>query len=1546
MHLVRVTAQQITCWPNLGYGRFGSPVIHTLSKPIATPFVAGRVSFADTDSTDAADLVYLHHDRVSVFSNISGNGLFRLPDIPLPGTLAPDTQPIFADAFATGKKAMVIACIENGELAHWACDFNNTTALALLESVENGSGLMLRFGYQSSSNFYLADRALDRNWLSYSPNPVAVVTKSETIDQIGNTSSVSEFSYHNAHYDRAEREFRGFSYVETTHGATSKLSDGKAKAGRDGLIPTKQSLTRQWYHTGASPHGRGFSDHYRKSKDGKKAADADPYFQYNEPTEPNFHLGDSQPALYPAAGADVNTCKVEAYRALYGKLIRQEVYDATDWQATTSKKPAVPFAVLEENFALHCHQPADGLYAAAVSVSMRENVSYHIERKSDDPRIEHTLITETNTFGHPTRAAHIYYPRQSKTKPSDPSQYETRILGSYSAFLKIADDVDLWLGGLESEDRLYEIKPPVENLGALFDFKIIAGLLNKMGAKNPSTTKSCRLLTWDRHYYLALSGNSDAVNSDDLAPQGLPTESWSAVFPEKIKPAHIGARFTPKRLHDEAGYHLKNGYWWQSNGRLNYQRSQKAFYEVTEKVDALKAKAKISYDPTWLYPETFTDAAQNTLTSIYDHYTQTPIRITDSNGVVTEKMFDACGQQVMTSVYGYEGKLPAGDAPLKKEMRPTQEPLKDIIKNAKKHLGTASSVHFYDHHALPKPKGGHAPTWSIEISRIEHVSDGLDIDGLAPRVAITVQYFDGLHRLLQTKTLCDPGPALARDKDGKLIQIGRKKYKTAVTKYNTVDTETRWHASGFVIYDNKNKEVRQFEPFFSTTWEYEDEPALRSFGLSGTTTFDAIGRPIRSDDAAGYYSSVEFDAWSEVHSDRIDTMADSNGLKAVSRALKTRELELSALKAAWPYKNTPATEVLNAQGHVVASKIMNHQKPYITTRYAIDIEGHTTSIADTNHDTVVMHEFDMVGRPIFTKSAVTGKSWTLFNAIGASLRHWDDQNRCLMFEYDGANRPVAETLIETGKDGSDLNREVIRTSHYPPKAAGKDANNLRGHMIRQTDESGTFEFSAYSIKGQALDYTCTIKLPDGLKSPVALKPFRTTKEYDALGRIIRQNNPDGSAIVMHFGLAGHLTDQQVKDPTGKMRQILSKPKFTARGARKEFTLGSHITRSIQHDQATGNVTKVTTSAGDGKNLLDLRYAFDPENNIHAIIDAAPENGGPNEITKYHYDGINQLTNSETKAAGKSLRSEWFGYDQLGNLTMISSDEAVGDKIAKFVRNLTYERGSNRLTSVKGTGLTGTLEPDYDPRGNLKMLDSETSLSWDAFDRLNKITWGGAASGYTELRYDAMDRKTYEATFSTTDSAADATLESERIHLAGIQILRDYEQGPDGAIQMSETHILDIEDHTLKNAVLTTPFVDGAAGKSELNFLISDHLGSVRHVLSEETIAIAAQNYGSYGTSQTAEALPDDLSRLGYSGQPMHGQSGLYDYGARYYSPDLGRWLNPDPAGMVDGPNLYAFAGGNPVSFIDSGGHAKGDGRLKLPPVSQSAWNRPEVTGID
>jgi insecticidal toxin complex protein TccC len=93
-------------------------------------------------------------------------------------------------------------------------------------------------------------------------------------------------------------------------------------------------------------------------------------------------------------------------------------------------------------------------------------------------------------------------------------------------------------------------------------------------------------------------------------------------------------------------------------------------------------------------------------------------------------------------------------------------------------------------------------------------------------------------------------------------------------------------------------------------------------------------------------------------------------------------------------------------------------------------------------------------------------------------------------------------------------------------------------------------------------------------------------------------------------------------------------------------------------------------------------------------------------------------------------------------------------------------------------------------------------------------------------------------------------------------------------------------------------------------------------LNEDAVVTSAEGYYPFG--ETAWMAPEseiEYRFIRYSGKEMD-VSGLYYYGARYYAPWLQRWVSADPAGDVDGLNLYGFVGNNPILFIDNDGNKK------------------------
>ena len=102
--------------------------------------------------------------------------------------------------------------------------------------------------------------------------------------------------------------------------------------------------------------------------------------------------------------------------------------------------------------------------------------------------------------------------------------------------------------------------------------------------------------------------------------------------------------------------------------------------------------------------------------------------------------------------------------------------------------------------------------------------------------------------------------------------------------------------------------------------------------------------------------------------------------------------------------------------------------------------------------------------------------------------------------------------------------------------------------------------------------------------------------------------------------------------------------------------------------------------------------------------------------------------------------------------------------------------------------------------------------------------------------------------------------------------------------------------------------DGAANKP-VQYHVADHLGSSSMVFDDAGAFISREEYSPFG-----ETLFGGFARKRYRfcGKERDQESGCYYVGARYYSPWLARWISPDPAGPIDGTNLFRYARDNPV----------------------------------
>jgi len=118
------------------------------------------------------------------------------------------------------------------------------------------------------------------------------------------------------------------------------------------------------------------------------------------------------------------------------------------------------------------------------------------------------------------------------------------------------------------------------------------------------------------------------------------------------------------------------------------------------------------------------------------------------------------------------------------------------------------------------------------------------------------------------------------------------------------------------------------------------------------------------------------------------------------------------------------------------------------------------------------------------------------------------------------------------------------------------------------------------------------------------------------------------------------------------------------------------------------------------------------------------------------------------------------------------------------------------------------------------------------------------------------------------------------------------------------------------------WMEGRGADRQVSYPHTDRRGSTI-ALSRGGQAVATYAYDEYGQGRAQDGVTGYPFR--YTGQRLDPWTDTYHYKAREYSPQLGRFLQPDPARFVDGPNVYAYVGNNPWNAVDPTGRRTQDG---------------------
>ena len=1233
--MVRVRNGEVCYWPNLGYGRFGAKVTMSGAPRFDNEerFDPRRVRLADIDGSGTTDLLYIGHDGVQVCFNRSGNSWgepHRLAIFPTADNLSPVQV---ADLLGNGTACLVWSSPQPAEAGSPVryVDLMGGQKPHLMVRVRNNLGAETVLRYAPSTQFYLMDKRAATPWITKLPFPVHVVERVEIYDRVSRNRFVTRYAYHHGYFDGYEREFRGFGMIEqwdTEEFAALSASDALSSAANvDAPSHIPPVCTKTWFHTGAYLDA-AFSvqlkdDYYREPG----LSDA----QFDDQL-----LGDT--ILPPALAAEEQR---EACRALKGSILRQEIY-AFD----NSIRSEHPYTVSERNYSVRVIQRRSDNRHAVFFTEPRETVDYHYERNPADPRITHALTLDVDEFGNVVKSVSVGYGRRQPdpTLPATDRSKQTQTLVTYSENRVTnsiqEDDAYRTPGGWQS--RTYELTGFPTSPGAwrfTIDDFITAGadgihlrFDHEIAYQDqPAAGRTRRLIEHVRTLFRSndLAGPLPPATQQSMA---LPYESYKLAFTPGLIAEVYGGRVTDAMLRDDGCYVDADGEgnWWIPSGQVFYSPNiydtappelayalqhfflphlfRDAFGEITtviyDRYDLLVQETRDPLDNRVTAGER--DQRTGTVTPAIDYRVLQPALLMDPNRNRSAVAFDAIGMVVGTAVMGkpeeHVGDSLDGFDPDLTDAVVAAHFL-DPLANPHDILGRASTRLVYDLLAYESTQGDAEPQAAVAYTLARETHDADLAPGELTRIQHKFSYSDGFGREIQKKIQAEPGP---------LVEGGPA-------------IDPRWVGTGWTIFNNKGKPVRQYEPFFSDTHRFE---FAKIVGVSSVLFYDPVERVVATLHPNHTYEKVIVDPWRQETWDVSDTATrppqDDEEVKgfflypdgtprlpsaeylptwlalradpayaaeAIQRwpDSKIRDAEKAAAEKSAVHAETPSVAHADSLGRVFLTVAHNRFKyraadpvveEFYRTRVVFDIEGNQREVVDAK-DRIVMHyDYDMLGNRVHQASMEAGARWTLNDVAGKPIRAWDSRSHQFRTVYDPLRRPIESYM----RDGAGPELLVGRTV-YGETGPDPETRNLRGEVVQLFDQAGVVTTDDYDFKGNlqssqrqlAQAYKTTVDWSATATPPLEAPRYTSRTRYDALNRPTELTAPDTSVIRPTYNLANLLERIEANlRGAAVATPFIANIDYNEKGQRRLIEYGNGVRTTYDYDPLTFRLVHLLT----------------------------------------------------------------------------------------------------------------------------------------------------------------------------------------------------------------------------------------------------------------------------------------------------------------------------------------------------------------------------------
>jgi len=543
-----------------------------------------------------------------------------------------------------------------------------------------------------------------------------------------------------------------------------------------------------------------------------------------------------------------------------------------------------------------------------------------------------------------------------------------------------------------------------------------------------------------------------------------------------------------------------------------------------------------------------------------------------------------------------------------------------------------------------------------------------------------------------------------------------------------------------------------------------------------------------------------------------------------------------------------------------------------TTNYGYDTEGNLTSITDALQHTTTFHYDPTTGlrdKTIYPASGQTQPTeFYYYDSVGNLIELYTRNQQAILYSYDELNRRTRQLWSNSNPSyevdyAYDADSRLTSVQQITSGSSGPSYNTYGFSYDGMSRLTGTTTQYA-SIPGKTFTVSYRYDFDSNRTIMTDAEQGQTTYTYDALNRLT--NIQDFNQTNFGFGY-------------------------------DDISRRTSLTR---------------------QNGVNTAYTYKPNTNFLQNI-LHQVSGTTVDGADYTYDNVgNRLTKTLEGSSANYVVSSSFTQDNIYQLLGVSSACPRGSPCDVYNESYTYDVVGNRLTNSLGSIFTynnpwnrldsvGAVNYTYDNNGNLKTKTDSTGTPTNFWDYENRIIAEVLpnSGGTVYFSYDPFGRRiqkkfTQNFVTTTTNYIYDGANIIEEVDASGNQ-LRRFTQGSGIDEPLAITQ---------NNATW---------------YYQADGLGSITSLTDLTGTVTDSYPYDSQGNAfdQNGNLLPSAGSGgnlFRFTGREYDPETGLYYYRARYYSPQLGRFISEDPLGFDGGDvNFYGYVGNDPVDFIDPSG---------------------------